>query len=424
MIMSIADELTTLNTVKQNIKSAIAAKGIAMNGVAFTGYHTKIAEISSDWARPVDWLTLPAVGNTEQKLVGLHAVYNHDSNFIAFTCAGDYTVNWGDGTIENFASNVQASHSYLYFAIPSNTLSSLGYKQVIVTVTPQNGKDLTLINLCVRHNQNAQKYSTGWLDILLSGTLLTTLTVCSDPNIVSHGSLKQFALISSNNITDFGNMFNGCANLESVPLLHTKNGTNFSSMFLNCVNLQSVPLFDTAKATNFSDMFNNCYSLKTVPLFNTQNVTTFARMFDYAASLQTVPAFNTIKGTNFSYMFEACASLQSVDTFNTSNGINFSYMFSGCAALQAAPEFDVSKGTNVTNMFVNCSSLSKGKLTGTKSAISYNKCRLSADALADIFTGLATVASGTITITNNWGTALLTTEQRAIATGKGWTIAG
>lgn len=44
--MSVASELTTLNTAKQNIKQAIIDKGVGMGGVPFTNYHTKIAEIS------------------------------------------------------------------------------------------------------------------------------------------------------------------------------------------------------------------------------------------------------------------------------------------------------------------------------------------------------------------------------------------
>lgn len=44
--MSIASELITLNTAKQNIKQAIIDKGVDLTGVPFTNYHTKIAEIS------------------------------------------------------------------------------------------------------------------------------------------------------------------------------------------------------------------------------------------------------------------------------------------------------------------------------------------------------------------------------------------
>src|SRR5690554_5903603 len=44
--MSISDKLIALKQAKQNIKQAIIDKGVAMEGVPFTEYHTKILEIS------------------------------------------------------------------------------------------------------------------------------------------------------------------------------------------------------------------------------------------------------------------------------------------------------------------------------------------------------------------------------------------
>jgi len=75
-------------------------------------------------------------------------------------------------------------------------------------------------------------------------------------------------------------------------------------------------------------------------------------------------------------------------------------------------------------MFYYCYSLSTGTLSGTSATISYSNCRLSRQALVDIFNGLATVTGQTITITSNWGAAELTEADRAIATDKGWTITG
>jgi hypothetical protein len=121
---------------------------------------------ADDWVRPADWLTLPTVGDTEQKFVGLMAITNDDSNFAALLARGAYTVDWGDGTIEDIADNVQAEHLYDYSAISNATLSSRGYKQVIITVTPQGAGNLTLININRKHSQTGlQAYETGWLDI-------------------------------------------------------------------------------------------------------------------------------------------------------------------------------------------------------------------------------------------------------------------
>jgi len=52
---------------------------------------------------------------------------------------------------------------------------------------------------------------------------------------------------------------------------------------------------------------------------------------------------------------------------------------------------------------------------------------LGAPALVEIFTNLidrSLTTSATITITNNWGAALLTAGERLIATNKNWVITG
>lgn len=68
-------------------------------------------------------------------------------------CQGAYTVNWGDGITENFASGVKAEHKYTYSDVDlnSDTVANFTYKQCIITITPQSGQNLTLINLNQYH---------------------------------------------------------------------------------------------------------------------------------------------------------------------------------------------------------------------------------------------------------------------------------
>ena len=60
---------------------------------------------ATPWVRNSEWLTLPAITPGEHRIVGLHAIYQY-SNFCAFAVEGTagYTVDWGDGTVENYAS--------------------------------------------------------------------------------------------------------------------------------------------------------------------------------------------------------------------------------------------------------------------------------------------------------------------------------
>ena len=333
---------------------------------------------STDYVRPSDWLPLPSIGASEQKFVGLHAVWP-DSNFLALKAVGAYTVNWGDGLTENFATGATAEHTYDYDDVDlAGTESSRGYKQAIVTVTPQAGQTLTCLYLHVKHSQvGLQKYSSGFLDIAVNAPSMTTLTIgVQTPGINTqtiHMGILESVTLGANSVTNFNRIFYKCASLQAIPALNTAAGTTFDCMFSFCASLQTIPAFDIAAGTNFTSMFNGC------------------------TSLQTIPALNTAACTNFSYMFYNCTSLQTI------------------------PAFDIAAGTNFDSMFNGCTSLSNCDVTGTGYNISYNNCKLSAARLNEIYTNLATVTGKTITVTGNYGT---TGDNPALAQDKGWTVTG
>lgn len=477
---TIADKLAFLGQTKAEIRDAIASKGVMVPpATTFREYAGKIREITSDgganpedWKRPEDWLVIKdRVAEGDQKFVGLYAIFE-EGNFVSFAATGDYTVDWGDGVIENVASGVPANHTYSYHSFPG-TETAMGYRQAIVTITPQNNGDLTGLFLQVRHNQPSLSfsYSTGWLDISMSGQNIRNLTIGG--TTAYHRYLESFCFLGQNAITDFNRFFYGCTRLQSVPvfdtangldfsymfhhctvlknvpLLNTANGINFSYMFQNCVSLQSVPLFDTSRGIDFSFMFGWCYKLESIPFLDTSNGVVFYNMFIACTYLKTIPLFNTAKGVDFRYMFVTCSSLETVPELKTSGGTLFTGMFSNCTALRSIPLLDTTKGTdfndmfyacnrlesipllntsngiNFSSMFTNCGGLTKGSLFNTGESISYFDCKLSPAALVDVFKNLASgVVSKTIVIENNWGAPLLTKEERTIATDKGWIILG
>jgi hypothetical protein len=65
--------------------------------------------------------------------------------------------------------------------------------------------------------------------------------------------------------------------------------------------------------------------------------------------------------------------------------------------------------------------LSQIKATGIKFTFSVANCKLSAAALNEIYTNLATVTGQTITVSGNHGT---NADDPTIATAKGWTVSG
>jgi surface protein len=427
--MTIADKLTLLASTKTAIAAAIEDKGVTVGSIPFSQYPEKIAEITGGgpapepgaWVRPSDWLALPVIGEDDNMFAGLLAVTNDDSNYIALSAAGNYTVDWGDGTVENYNSDVTAQHVYS-FDDPAldGTLSSLGYKQAVVTVTPQSGATFTGINLQLRHSSmSASFYNVPWLDIAMGGAALEDIRFAqsdvtpSTTRLVRLGWCEQAKIVRMSRTT-CAHMFRDMSSLKSVPMFNTQSVTIMNSMFSGCSSLQTVPLFNTQSVTSMSSMFSSCTSLQTVPMFNTQSVTNMSSMFVSCTSLQTVPLFNTQSVTNMSSMFNGCSSLQTVPLFNTGAVTNMIFMFSGCTSLQTVPALNtttVSSSSNFTSIFASCSSLSRIEAKDFRWTFSVANCKLSAAALNEIYTNLPRVTtSQTITVTGNWGVDTATSK--------------
>ena len=341
---------------------------------------------TNEWQRPSDWLPMPTnITSADQTFVGLHAVIENSYNYCAFsftTSAGQYQVDWGDGNVTLHNSGAIAQYQYNYATVSNSTLSSRGYKQVIIKVTPVSGNLLScnFQQRFVTTPVQNQAYSSGFLECILSMPNASVGgSITFGGFTIRHAYCEKVDIKTIGNATNMINMFNGCYSLQSVPLFNTINVTNMAHMFAGCISLQSVPLFNTINVTNMIYMFQNCYSLQSVPLFNTINVTNMAVMFNSCQSLNFIPAFvTTAVTTDFTTFANGCNSL---------NRITMS--FNRTVALQ--------------------------------------NCQLSKDALVEIFTNLVNrtaTTSANIDITGNWGASALTSADRLIATGKNYIIIG
>jgi hypothetical protein len=148
---------------------------------------------AAGWQRPLDWPALPTVDPTEQKVVGLVGVGNTTAEYLAVLFRDAYTVDWGDGVVENFADNVKAEHQYTYASIPGSPTTD-GWKIVTVTITPQAGNNLTLLNLRQRYGTTFA-HANNWLDIAISGPNLTHFAPFSNALLGFLGP-RRFQLLS------------------------------------------------------------------------------------------------------------------------------------------------------------------------------------------------------------------------------------
>ena len=161
--------------------------------------------------------------------------------------------------------------------------------------------------------------------------------------------------ITSIDLTNFGSpdgykadyMFGACNELESV--IGARPAGSAISMFRYCSNLTTIPQLDTSKVTDMRSMFNGCSSLTSIPQLDTSKVTDMRSMFNGCSSLTSIPQLDTSNVTSIGYMFNECRQLTSIPQLDTSNVTSIGYMFSGCTSLVELPDFNCVKLTNFLN---------------------------------------------------------------------------
>lgn len=72
---------------------------------------------NGDWYRQPLWPQLPTLLPSEQKIVGLWAVFPNSPSFdvpntMEFWAEGAFVIDYGDGTVQSYASNAQTTHTY------------------------------------------------------------------------------------------------------------------------------------------------------------------------------------------------------------------------------------------------------------------------------------------------------------------------
>ena len=445
---------------------------------------------STTWTRNPAWLDFTIPSGSQEKFIGLYAVYpNYNSNFLAISGGtGNYTIDWGDGTVENInytpginktgihiydyystglnnsdipitfdattdivnlsnhkyisgsiitfttisgANGVAASQPYSVINTTTNTFQLsdiasgnliditsngsgviLPYKQAIVTLTPQAGNNLTSLNLHLKYPSGdiPRYYSVPWLDMAISGPLMTGLKIATNTpfntsdNYINMGSLERILITEANNIvfgalccnlyglkafkylgsgkmsslvglfqicpslidveikntsdcTDFSNIFNGDLSLSAAPNLDLQNARTTNQMFNNCSALKSVPNYLTTGVQDFTSMFGTCLSLIDAPQLDYRSANSLASLFNNCGSLQTVFPINTVTGTNVTSIFANCVSLLKAPYIKTTNATNFGAMFQGCTSLEIVPSYDGSNNTSTSNMYNGCINL-------------------------------------------------------------------
>ena len=228
-------------------------------------------------------------------------------------------------------------------------------------------------------------------------------------------------------------------------IFDTSQLTSMSYMFYNCSGLTGkldLSTWNTANVTSMSNMFSSCSDLTSLDLSNwdTSNVTSMSSMFSYCNKLTSLDLSNwdTSNVGYMNYQFEYCSKITTLDLSNwdTSNVTDMRNMFSSCSGLTELDlsNWNLSKLTEMGGMFYNCKSLTNlqlpdlGHYNGNLTLDLTSCSALTKDSILFLFNNaFDRTAAGygyTFTIKLNATTkALLSEDEIAIATNKGFTVA-
>jgi hypothetical protein len=210
--------------------------------------------------------------------------------------------------------------------------------------------------------------------------------------------------------------FNGNTALKWVKFPTTLNQVaNTSTCFSDCLNLSYVEMpTSMTSLTNSVGMFRRCPTLDNIILPVMSGVTNASEMFDSCFGLRNVTGLSTLGRTT-------------TPTVNMGgNFLNNNELFTG-GTINAYLSVVVAKGASATvRSGITTFRLSNATspFTGASPQVDVSWTSLSQSALVDLFNDLPTLTGKTINITSATGAAALTAPERAIATGKGWTITG
>ena len=237
-------------------------------------------------------------------------------------------------------------------------------------------------------------------------------------------------------------MFENCSTafVKNIPVLNIDRS---SHMFNGAQKLLVAPQLDLTYATAAVYMFQNCYALRYIPPFEAPLITSADSMFAGCSGLTNVPVTDLRKCTTITKLFADCYLLDSIPDMNLSSATSFGSSYNnwlyGASSVRSIGVIDCDSITNIEYVFGNSINYrikhlggfrnlgKKSSVSGTAGQYFLNYVpNLTRESLINVFNELYDRASAGLSVltlklhANH--RAILSDEDKAIATNKGWTL--
>jgi len=319
--------------------NTLSASAYDIDGVDIMSRH-----VAAPYVRPSDWMTIPSinVGGGEEVSYCLMQVFDTSQNYMAVTCEGDFTVDWGDGsTPVDYTSATKAEKSIAYADV--SNLSTRGYRQALIKITPQSGQNLTKVDYAVRHtNETTANISSQIIEIDQHLPNATTFKIYS--TLRHHYYLEQVNWRGTHSVTSYRELFRDCQRLQSIVSLSWANVGDCYRLFYGAKMLRILPEVNltsctvaqemfyqtgiewlgdvviTGSVTSYTSLFNRCYQLIGIESITINSSATVVTNF-YASCqvLRYAPLFSMPNADSLLGFHDANYLLEYIPPYDTPN---------------------------------------------------------------------------------------------------------
>jgi len=335
---------------------------------------------TEDWSPSSFWVDIDSTASGNIAFVVRDRTYGGYAGRLAFLCntsAGtQYTVDWGDGNTEYFSNGAVADHTY----------------------TIGNGKP-------------AGEYTTYKCEVSVAIGNITSMALQRTLSGLNVENTCLYCVCNATSILNLQGAFYKDRYIQAFKASDMTSLLYTHYMFVEAVNLKKVDIGSVDSLTDASYMFYNATALISINIDSASSVSNASRMVYNACSLQDLNLGNFASSASSVDGTEAFTHFSLRGTVNTPDA-KYSVLY--CRGTS-------DKLSAITSVTFSGSST----FLGVAPQINITYTMMDRSSIVALFNALPTVSnSQMVNITGSVGASDLTTEDRQIATSKGWTIVG
>ena len=397
------------------------------------GKYIKAPSDPDVWVRPSDWLPIDHLVNVgDHKFVGLMAIFPDSPNVWVhgFTQACTVKIN---GVATNYTGGARGEIPFS--SVPDSTLTSEGFKQVIIEVYPQVAPWTGNFEIVAPGTTIPRMYISQYIDVRMSAPNLSNMFMNSGARMLY---LRRWTWLGSQTVKSRSLAFNS----PYIEEVNEDFSTSTSAAIFSQSKLPRVlgDITFTNVTGSAASAFIGAYGNKIMGNLSFPNATNAANIllnlvdtvqignlsFDSATvgpnisgfNLKTVGTVNIPMASSFTI---GGLVLKSIGTITTGPSLtSLVNAFTNSRLLENVEITNCVNVTNTSNMFGGCHSLKSVILNGLRVGFTIPPSLMDEAAFINLFNSLGTASGAqTIVITGN---ITLSPSTISIATGKGFTI--